>query len=114
DGKCAREKYAMSHYDLLHEGEHPSRHRPDWVGFAGRRSPAIPPSTGRTVPVVEPDSGLARYAIARATSTAGTSRPVGWRAASLARSACGSCADSSRRATQGVSAVPGVTQFTRI
>ena len=52
--------------------------------------------------------------MAAATSSAVTSRPIGWRAFSAARSASGSSAASTRRATQGVSAVPGFTQFTRM
>ena len=43
-----------------------------------------------------------------------TSRPVGWRASRAARSAAGSSAASSRRCTHGVSAVPGLTQLTRM
>ena len=50
--------------------------------------------------------------MAAATSSALTSRPIGWRALSAARSAAGSGAASSSRPTHGVSAVPGVTQFT--
>ena len=64
--------------------------------------------------MVEPDNGLARYAIACATSSALTSRPIGCRASSAARSAAGSAAWSSRRPTHGVSAVPGFTQLTRM
>jgi hypothetical protein len=37
----------------------------------------MPPSTPSTVPVVQPDRGMARYAIAFATSSAPTSRPIG-------------------------------------
>src|SRR5580698_9362896 len=47
-----------------------------------------------------------------ATSSAVTSRPIGCRAFSAARSAAGSSAWSSSRPTHGVSAVPGLTQFT--
>ena len=43
-----------------------------------------------------------------------TSRPCGCRAASAARSAAGSAAAASSRATHGVSAVPGLTAFTRM
>ena len=43
-----------------------------------------------------------------------TRRPIGWRASSAARSASGSSAASSRRPTHGVSAVPGLTQLTRM
>ncbi len=42
-----------------------------------RRKPCMPPSTARTVPVVAEASGLARYAIAAATSCAVTRRPIG-------------------------------------
>ncbi len=52
--------------------------------------------------------------MAAATSSALTSRPIGCLAASAARSAAGSAACPSRRPTQGVSAVPGFTQFTRM
>jgi hypothetical protein len=78
------------------------------------RRPLMPPSTAIQVPVVEPDDGEARYPIAAATSAAVTNRPSGWRASSAARSAAGSAADSSNLATPGVSAVPGLTAFTRI
>src|SRR4029453_15953853 len=74
----------------------------------------MPPSTARAVPVVDADSGDARYAIACATSSALTSRPIGWRGLSALRSATGSGAWSSSRPTHGVSAVPGLTQLTRI
>src|SRR5258708_2940017 len=49
-----------------------------------------------------------------ATSSAVTSRPMGCRAFRAARSAAGSPAWSSSRPTQGVSAVPGFTQLTRV
>ena len=52
--------------------------------------------------------------MAWATSSAVTSRPIGCRASSAARSAAGSSAASSSRATHGVSAVPGATPLTRI
>ena len=64
--------------------------------------------------MVAPASGLARYAMAAATSSAVTRRPMGWRALSAARSACGSAAASSSRPTHGVSTVPGFTQLTLI
>src|SRR3954463_13535545 len=51
--------------------------------------------------------------MAAATSSAGTRRPVGWRAASWAFSAAGSGALASSRATHGVSTVTGATQLTR-
>jgi len=50
--------------------------------------------------------------MAAATSSALTSLPMGWRALSAARSASGSGAAASSLLTHGVSAVPGVTQFT--
>ncbi|MDX6727727.1 MAG: hypothetical protein QOK49_2532 [Baekduia sp.] len=74
----------------------------------------MPPSTASAVPVVDPLLGDARYAIACATSAADTRRPVGCRASRAARSAAGSSAASSRRAIQGVSTVPGLTQVTRM
>ena len=52
--------------------------------------------------------------MAWATSSAVTSRPMGCRASSAARSSSGSGAASRRRATHGVSAVPGATPLTRI
>src|SRR5918992_5123833 len=52
--------------------------------------------------------------MAPATSSAVTSRPMGWRASSAARSATGSGAAASSLPTQGVLAVPGVTQLTRM
>ena len=64
--------------------------------------------------MVEPAAGLARYAMAAATSSALTMRPVGWRALSAARSAAGSAAAASSRPTHGVSTVPGLTQVTRM
>ena len=73
----------------------------------------MPPSTASDMPVVAPAAGLARYAMAAATSSAETRRPVGWRAASCAFSAAGSSARASKRATHGVSTVPGATQHTR-
>ncbi len=76
--------------------------------------PAMPPSTASEVPVVAPAWGPARYSTAEATSSGVTRRPDGWRASSAARSTAGSGALSSSRATHGVSAVPGFTQFTRM
>ena len=52
--------------------------------------------------------------MAAATSLADTSRPIGCRASSAARSPTGSGAASRSRCTQGVSVVPGLTQLTRI
>ena len=52
--------------------------------------------------------------MAFATSSADTSRPIACRASRAARSATGSAAFCSIRSTQGVAAVPGRTQFTRI
>jgi hypothetical protein len=52
--------------------------------------------------------------MAAATSPAVTSRPMGWRAASAARSAAGSGEAPSSRSTHGVSTVPGFTQLTLI
>src|SRR6202050_5300582 len=83
-----------------------------YAGLGLVRSPDIPPSTARALPVVAPASALAREGIAAPTSSALTSLPMGWRAISAARSAAGSGAASSRRLTHGVSAVPGVTQLT--
>lgn len=68
----------------------------------------------QVVPVVEPLAGSARKRIEAATSSAVTSRPCGCRASSAFRSAAGSAAAASSRPTQGVSAVPGLTQFTRM
>ena len=83
---------------------------------AGRsRSPCMPPSTASAVPVMDAGGGARQVGDRRAaTSSAVTSRPVGWRASSAARSAAGSSAASSSRPTQGVSAVPGLTQLTRM
>ena len=61
-----------------------------------------------------PERGEARNATAWATSSAVTSRPVGWRAASRRFSAAGSSAPASSRATHGVSTVPGATVHTRM
>src|SRR5918994_3945835 len=52
--------------------------------------------------------------MAAAPSSAETSRPVGWRARRAASSASGSGVAARSRRTQGVSAVPGLTQLTRI
>src|SRR5690606_41306880 len=73
----------------------------------------MPPSTAIEVPDTADAAGEARYAIAAATSSADTRRPLGWRALSAARSASGLSAESSRRPTQGVSAVPGDTPLTQ-
>jgi hypothetical protein len=62
----------------------------------------MPPSTASTVPVVAPASGLARYAMAAATSSAVTSRPVGWRAARAWSSASGSGRRPAAAAPRGV------------
>ena len=69
----------------------------------------MPPSTCSTVPVVDAARGDARDTMAVATSSARTSRPRGWRSRSAAAAASRSSAASSKRPTQGVSAVPGAT-----
>src|SRR5690606_24462609 len=79
-----------------------------------RRNCAMPPSTSMNVPVVDPEAGETRYSTAPATSSGETRRPWGWRACRAARSAAGSAAESSRRPTHGVSAVPGITALTRM
>jgi hypothetical protein len=66
----------------LRRGHDPSR----------SRSPAMPPSIARAVPVTDEAIGLTRYAIPAATSSALTRRPIGCLASSAARSAVGSVA----------------------
>ena len=99
-------------------GPRPPNQRTDWAiaraAYCSRmRRFCTPPSTASELPVVEPESGLARYAIALATSFGVTIRPVACRASSAARSAIGSSNFCNIRLTNGVSTVPGLTQLTR-
>lgn len=64
-----------------------------------------------------PDGATLSWVLAPVAAFIWTDRrpfPCGWRASRAARSAAGSGAADRRRSIHGVSAVPGVTQLTRV